>query len=105
MQRFYGAVNKQRDRSPSFGPAAKNKPKVQIKVGSCDCLRERNEGGEKYLREKPLRSSESSWKESETDRFKLYSCAAPFMCIMPSDGGPRRPEGPRGPRAVQTADP
>lgn len=27
------------------------------------------------------------------------------MCIIPSDGGPWRPEGPRGPRAVQTADP
>lgn len=38
-------------------------------------------------------------------RIGWYSCGGPFMCIMPSDGGPCRPEGPRGPRAVQTADP
>lgn len=48
-----------------------------------------------------------SWEAGRVraGRIGWYSCGGPFMCIMPSDGGPCRPEGPRGPRAVQTADP
>ncbi len=52
---------------------------------------------------------EKEWggQQGESSQFLFggFSCGGPFMCIMPSDGGPWWTEGPRGPRAVQIADP
>ena len=35
----------------------------------------------------------------------VYSCGGPFMCIIPSDGGPHRPEGPGVPELFKPLTP
>lgn len=52
-----------------------------------------------------LGESISLWNEDLRFVAGVGSYGSPFMCIIPSDGGLCRPEGPWGPRAVQTTDP